>query len=75
VFLVEGRLESLVAASSIPKDRQSAWIALVEQHIRLENEHDLDGVLATFGDTARYDDEPWGEHYNGRDGVRQFMSS
>ena len=45
---------------------------MVEQHIRLENEHDLEGVLATFSDTARYDDEPWGEHYTGRDGVRLF---
>jgi len=50
----------------------AARIALVEQHIRLENAHDLPGVLATFGDTARYDDEPWGEHYTGRDGVQQF---
>jgi steroid delta-isomerase-like uncharacterized protein len=61
-----------MATSSILKDRRSAWIAVVEQHIRFENEHDLEGVLGTFGDTARYDDEPWGEHYNGRDGVRQF---
>lgn len=61
-----------MATSSIPQDRRATWIALVEQHIRLENEHDLEGVLATFGDTARYDDEPWGEHYKGRDGVRQF---
>lgn len=45
---------------------------MVEQHIRLENQHDLEGVLRTFGDSARYDDEPWDEHYKGRDGVRQF---
>ena len=45
---------------------------MVERHIRLENEHDLEGVLRTFGDTARYDDEPWAEHYQGRNGVRQF---
>jgi len=44
----------------------------VEQHVRLENEHDLEGVLGTFGETARYDDESWGEHYQGRDGVRRF---
>ncbi len=50
----------------------SARIAVVEQHIRLENEHDLEGVLRTFGDSAQYDDEPWGEHYEGRSGVRQF---
>jgi steroid delta-isomerase-like uncharacterized protein len=61
-----------VAGASIPKDRRSARIAIVEQHIRLENEHDLEGILRTFGDTARYDDEPWGEHYKGRNGVRLF---
>jgi len=60
-----------VASASIPKDRMSARIAIVEQHIRLENEHDLEGVLRTFGETAQYDDEPWDEHYKG-DGVRDF---
>src|SRR3984957_2310064 len=58
--------------ASDPKDVRSARIAIVEQHIRLENDHDLEGVLLTFGETARYDDEPWGEHYTGRDGVRLF---
>lgn len=47
-------------------------IAIVERHIRCENEHDLEGVLATFGDAAHYDDEAWGEHYEGTDGVREF---
>jgi steroid delta-isomerase-like uncharacterized protein len=61
-----------MASASIPKDRSSARIAVVEQHVRLENQHDLEGVLSTFGDTARYDDEPWGEHYQGRSGVRLF---
>ena len=50
----------------------AAPIAILEQHVRLENAHDLEGVLGTFGNTARYDDEPWGEHFNGHDGVRQF---
>src|SRR5438477_1778382 len=66
------RLRINVASASIPKDRMSARIAIVEQHIRLENEHDLEGVLRTFGDTARYDDEPWGAHYEGQNGVRKF---
>jgi steroid delta-isomerase-like uncharacterized protein len=61
-----------MANTSQSQDRQSARIAIVEQHIRLENDHDLEGVLRTFGETARYDDEPWGEHYAGQDGVRQF---
>src|SRR5689334_19621546 len=33
---------------------------------------DLEGVLATYGDNARYDDEPWDTHYAGRAGVRLF---
>jgi hypothetical protein len=49
-----------------------ARIAIVERHIQLENEHDLEGILRTFGDTPRYDDEPWGEHYEGQNGVRLF---
>jgi steroid delta-isomerase-like uncharacterized protein len=61
-----------VASASIPNDRWSARVALVEHHIRLENEHDLEGVLDTFGDVAQYDDEAWGEHYQGRNGVRLF---
>jgi len=58
----------------MPKDRLSPRIALVEQHVRLENAHDLDGVLGTFGGAAHYDDEAWGEHYEGASGVREFYS-
>ncbi|MCU1302323.1 MAG: hypothetical protein JWQ87_2607 [Candidatus Sulfotelmatobacter sp.] len=65
-----------MANAAVPTSRdegkRSARIAIVEQHVRLENAHDLDGVLHTFGDTARYDDEAWGEHYQGGDGVRLF---
>ncbi|HUA15302.1 MAG TPA: ester cyclase [Verrucomicrobiae bacterium] len=61
-----------MATASIPKDRQAARVAIVNEHIRLENQHDLEGVLSTFGDTAQYDDQPWNDHFHGRDGVRQF---
>jgi len=65
-----------VASASIPRDRneetRAARIAIVEKHIRLENEHDLEGLLRTFGATARYDDEAWGEHYSGAAEVRLF---
>lgn len=63
-----------MATASIPKDSRAARIALVEQHIRYENEHNLDGVLGTFGDSAHYDDEAWREHHEGRDGVRNFYA-
>jgi len=52
VFLVEGRLGVTCGGFIYSKRRQSAWIALVEQHIRLENEHELDGVSPHFGDTV-----------------------
>jgi steroid delta-isomerase-like uncharacterized protein len=61
-----------VASASNPRDRWLARVAVVEQHIRLENEHDLEGVLHTFGDSAQYDDEAWAEHHRGRNGVRVF---
>ena len=53
-------------------DRRAVRMAIVDQHIRLENEHNLEGVLETFGNGARYDDESWDEHYEGLSGVRQF---
>lgn len=55
-------------------DRQTRRIAIVEEHIRCENRHDLDAVLATFGAEARYDDEPWNDHRLGLDGVRSYYT-
>jgi steroid delta-isomerase-like uncharacterized protein len=51
-----------------------ARLALVEQHVRSENLHDLEAVMATFGAEARYDDEPWGDHRVGREGVRSYYA-
>lgn len=61
-----------MASLSISANRIAARVALVDQHIRLENEHDLEGVLSTFGATAHYDDEAWSEHHVGLGGVRLF---
>jgi steroid delta-isomerase-like uncharacterized protein len=47
-------------------------VTVVEEHVQRENQHDLDGIMATFGDDAWYDDESWGEHHDGRDGVRAY---
>jgi len=57
-----------------PQDVLARRMAIVEEHVRLENAHDLDGVIGTFGESARYDDEPWDLHYEGRDRVRDFYS-
>lgn len=61
-----------MATSPMPLDRHARRMALVEKHVGCENAHDLEGVIQTFGDSARYDDEPWGTHYEGREQVRQF---
>jgi hypothetical protein len=47
---------------------------LVEHHVQCENRHDLEAVMATFGDGPRYDDEPWADHRRGRDGVRSYYT-
>ena len=59
-----------MATTAVLSVKQSHRLSLVEEHVRLENAHDLDGVIQTFGDAARYDDEPWNLHYEGRDQVR-----
>jgi steroid delta-isomerase-like uncharacterized protein len=55
-----------------PDRRSLARLKRVDEHIALENQHDLPGILATFGATARYDDAPWDAHYVGLDGVRAY---
>lgn len=52
-----------------------AAIRLVEEHVRCENAHDLEGVLATFGSRATYDDRPWCDVRVGRDQVRSYYES
>jgi steroid delta-isomerase-like uncharacterized protein len=52
----------------------AARLGIVDEHVRLENAHDLNGIMRTFGESARYDDEPWGAHYLGRQDVRTFYA-
>jgi steroid delta-isomerase-like uncharacterized protein len=53
-------------------ERLKARLAMVEEHVRCENRHDLAGLMATFGADARYDDEPWQDHRLGLEGVRSY---
>jgi steroid delta-isomerase-like uncharacterized protein len=52
-----------------------ARVRIVDEHVRGENEHDLVRILGSFGETARYDDEPWDDHYLGRDRVADYYRS
>lgn len=55
-------------------DRTAARLALVEEHIRCENRHDLDAVMATFGADASYEDGPWQDRRAGRAAVRAYYA-
>jgi hypothetical protein len=46
----------------------------VEEHVRLENAHDLDGLMSTFGATGFYADEPWAESHDGLERVRDYYA-
>jgi len=47
----------------------------VMAHVDLENAHDLDGVVASFGQHAYYEDGPWSEHHDGVDAVRAYYAA
>jgi steroid delta-isomerase-like uncharacterized protein len=50
-------------------------IRQVEEHVRFENAHDLDGLMSTFGANGFYDDAPWSERHEGLDGVRSYYET
>ena len=52
----------------------AARLALVREHVSYENSHDLEAIIRTFGDSARYDDEPAGEHHSGTNAVRTYYT-
>jgi steroid delta-isomerase-like uncharacterized protein len=61
--------------SATPVDATAApRLALVREHVSYENTHNLDGIMGTFGDSARYDDEPASEHHSGADAVRKYYA-
>lgn len=56
----------------MPAPSLSERFRVVEEHVRCENEHDLAGIMATFGQAAAYDDTPWEEQHRGRDSVEAY---
>jgi steroid delta-isomerase-like uncharacterized protein len=54
---------------------RDARVRTVEEHVRCENDHDLPRIMQTFGAAARYDDEPWSEHHQGRDQVQAYYET
>jgi steroid delta-isomerase-like uncharacterized protein len=69
------RIDDMTTMSAGVDDRTRAQVALVEEHIRRENAHDVTGIMATFGRHAYYDDSPWNEHHAGHDAVRRYYET
>jgi steroid delta-isomerase-like uncharacterized protein len=67
-------MATVPAQEARPMSNAALRIAVVEEHVRSENRHDLEAVMATFGASARYDDEPWTDHRDGLDGVRSYYT-
>src|SRR4029079_11903380 len=53
--------------------RDDRRVAIVNEHMRLENAYDFDGCVAVFG-RPRYEVVTDGELFDGADGVKDFLS-
>ena len=58
-----------------PRSERSSRLAAVMAHVDRENAHDLDGVMATFGQHGYYEDAPWSEHHDGLEAVRAYYAA
>ena len=61
-------------STALTEARIAARLAAVEEHARAENGHDLDSVVATFGDCPVWEDRSANERHDGRDGVRTYYA-
>ena len=57
---------------AVHDQRLTARVRVVQEHLQAENHHDINGIMATFGAEASYNDEPWDDHRVGEDSVRQY---
>jgi steroid delta-isomerase-like uncharacterized protein len=72
VGLLSAKNEGAAVTGMSTDERIAARLKLVEEHIRLENQHDLEGIMGTFGAIAQYDDEPLDARYIGREEVHKY---
>jgi len=55
--------------------RADARVAAIDEHVRQQNRHDLEALLATFGTCASYEDGPWAERHDGIAAVREYYAA
>ena len=61
-------------ARQLSDARIAARLAAVDEHARAENAHELDTLVATFGDRPYWDDLGSQERHQGREGVRTYYA-
>lgn len=61
--------------TSADSDRTAARLKIVEEHVRHENNHDLERILSTFGEDPVYEEQAWGERYEGLSAVRGYYET
>jgi steroid delta-isomerase-like uncharacterized protein len=64
-----------VGEEAIMNESSARRLRQVEEHVRCENAHDLDGLMSTFGGTGFYEDAPWSERHEGLEGVRSYYQT
>jgi hypothetical protein len=63
--------EKTMKTATMDEHRLAARINLVDEHVRAENNHDLDGTMATLNETPLFKLND--EEIAGHDGVRGFL--
>jgi steroid delta-isomerase-like uncharacterized protein len=58
--------------ATMDESRVAARIKLVDEHVRAENEHELDGTMATMNEAPLF--KLNNDEISGRDGVRKFYA-
>jgi steroid delta-isomerase-like uncharacterized protein len=54
--------------------RIAARLAVVDEHVRAEQTHEVEALVATFGDRPCWDDRSANERHDGREGVRTYYA-
>ncbi len=61
-----------MTAMKMDESRIAARLKVVEEHIRMENAHDLNGIMGTFGETPYFVLNH--EHHSGYEAVHAFYA-
>lgn len=59
---------------SLTDSRIATRLAAVDEHVRAETAHEMDALVATFGDRPFWDDIGATERHEGREGIRAYYA-